>query len=385
MGYNKKYGSNEIQKGKAMYDTVVLTKRGIHYVKTLLQDKNNAEKINQIRKYYQEQLYSANEQAEEHLKRTVLCDCMFDLEKIIDLILGTELFSNKLGTELRSDLGNRTKFRYFRALEYRRANGDFEAIENQDSYYTQSKSQGSVLTVSRFFGILDGQEKTMPVYMLGYQDNLNLSSEKEEVLINKIITNRKRKCEDVIYVYHNPNSIKSLVERENTLPKWRNQEQIIDIRDYIRIYLLPYGKLSTEYNQIQIQLSIPDKDMLDYWGKNKCFDSSEYIFAQPFVKEIQKKSQDYFISTDGEYNYIIGYLPELRHLRAVFRYYSNNTSAKPLVVICEEKQVDFFKIVFESIMKENKLYFLCSEFCNDIKKQDTEENIKQNTNKEECL
>lgn len=379
VGYNKKYGSNEIQKGKAMYDTVVLTKRGIHYVKTILQNKTNAEKINQIRKYYQEQLHTPDEQTKEHLKRTVLCDCMFELEEIIDLILGTGLFSNRLGTQLMSDLGNRTNFRYFRALEYRRANGDFDTIENQGPYYTQSKNQGSVLTVSRFFGILDGKEKTMPVYMLGYQDNLNLSLEKEEVLINKIITNKKRRCDDVVYVYHNPNSIKSLVEREETLPSWRNQAQIIDIRDYIRIYLLPYGRLNTEYEQIQIQLSISDKDMIEYWKNNNCFESSEYIFAQPFVKEIQKKSQDYFISTDGEYNYIIGYLPELRHLRAVFRYYKNNTAAKPLVIICEERQIDFFKIVFEKIMKENKLYFLCSDF------QNTNKNIKQNVNKKDGI
>ena len=121
--------------------------------------------------------------------------------------------------------------------------------------------------------------------------------------------------------------------------------------------------------------------MIEYWKNNNCFESSEYIFAQPFVKEIQKKSQDYFISTDGEYNYIIGYLPELRHLRAVFRYYKNNTAAKPLVVICEERQIDFFKIVFEKIMKENKLYFLCSDFQN----QNTNKDIKQNMNKEDGI
>ena len=39
-----------------------------------------------------------------------------------------------------------------------------------------------------------------------------------------------------------------------------------------------------------------------------------------------------------------------------------NPNAKPLVIVCDKTQIDFFKTIFEKILEQDKLNFSCSQF-----------------------
>lgn len=365
-GYNKKYGENEVQVGKALYDTLVLTKKGISYVKHI--GKLNSEsELTKIRKEYSQILSNNTMLGEERLKRMVLCDYMFAPEKILIPIIKTAPLKPGATRKLKEELGNlgnpdENKYRYFRAIDYKRVNGNLGTLKELGTFIESNSQAGLAISGSKIFGILNTDSKTIPIYETGYGKNVRIVPEKENDLIGKIVAYTRAPCNDAVYVYHGIGTVQRLVKRKDVEDKWKNQTHIIDLLDFQRIYLIPYGRGSVPFKHLTIQMSIPDKDMRQYWIKNNCFDFHDYILANPYVKETYRSSQEQFISIDESYNYIIGYLPELRHLRKVYRYYEDNPNAKPLVVVCDETQIDFFKAVFENILKQNKLNFTCSEF-----------------------
>ena len=169
-------------------------------------------------------------------------------------------------------------------------------------------------------------------------------------------------CADCVYVYQSVDKIKQLVERDDIMPEWQQIHNIIDVMDYQRIYLLPYGRNSTEFRHLNLLMSLQAKDLRDYWNATDCMQYHAYIFAVPYVNEARKTLQDVFISISDEYNNIIGYLPEVRHLRKVLRYYKENTKAKPLNIVCDASQEKFYEEVFSQIKEQGKLYFSFYKF-----------------------
>lgn len=362
VGYNKIKGSQNEQKGKALYDTLVLSKKGIDYIeKESLNDNLNLSELQKIRKYYHRQIANRNEQTEERLKRTVQCDFMFDPWFIIRPILSNYNFKLKLKESIYKDLLAPDNFRYFHGIEVKRRNGNLGALRRIKGINDYTREIGSALTASKFLGIIDNENKTYPVYFTGYK-NLTMYPKNEESLISKIIVGTGHQCNDAVYVYQSTEKIRNLIERDEKEESWKNVSNIIDILDYQRIFLIPYGRHTPEYEHLKLQMSVSEKDLRPYWQATKCFEYHDYVFAEPFVKEALRNSQDYFISVTDEYNYIIGYLPEVRHLRKVLRYYLENKESKPLTIICDESQVEFYKIIFKKILEMDKLYFTCSTF-----------------------
>lgn len=364
IGYNSQFGANGIQKGKGIYDTLQLTKKGIAYVKQLCSiDKNS--KLSKIRYFYFSTIeFNKSPVKEERIKRAVLCDYMFSPESIFAPILEAAPLKPGAIAHLQEDFGYLAKFRYFRALECKKVNGDLGTLENLGTFINTIGKTGLALSGSKFFGIIKTDNKIMPIYEAGYSKNVRLVPERENDLIGKLTVFSKKPCNDSVYLYHSIETIKRLIERNDVEAEWKKQTHIIDIFDYQRIYLIPYGRNNNvPFEHLQIQMSMPDKDMIQYWIKNDCFDFHNYILANPYVNETHKNLQEQFISIDENYNYIIGYLPELRHLRKIYRYYMENPNAKPLVIVCDKTQIDFFKTIFEKILEQDKLNFSCSQFC----------------------
>lgn len=364
IGYNSQFGANGIQKGKGIYDTLQLTKKGIAYVKQLcLIDKNS--ELSKIRYFYFSTIeFNKSPVKEERIKRAILCDYMFSPESIFAPILEAAPLKPGAIAHLQEDFGYLAKFRYFRALECKKVNGDLGTLENLGTFIDTIGKTGLALSGSKFFGIIKTDNKIMPIYEAGYSKNVRLVPERENDLIGKLTVFSKKSCNDSVYLYHSIETIKRLIERNDVEAEWKKQTHIIDIFDYQRIYLIPYGRNNNvPFEHLQIQMSVPDKDMIQYWIKNDCFDFHNYILANPYVNETHKNLQEQFISIDENYNYIIGYLPELRHLRKIYRYYMENPNAKPLVIVCDKTQINFFKTIFEKILEQDKLNFSCSQFC----------------------
>ena len=289
---------------------------------------------------------------------------MFSPESIFAPILEAAPLKPGAIAHLQEDFGYLAKFRYFRALECKKVNGDLGTLENLGTFIDTIGKTGLALSGSKFFGIIKTDNKIMPIYEAGYSKNVRLVPERENDLIGKLTVFSKKSCNDSVYLYHSIETIKRLIERNDVEAEWKKQTHIIDIFDYQRIYLIPYGRNNNvPFEHLQIQMSVPDKDMIQYWIKNDCFDFHNYILANPYVNETHKNLQEQFISIDENYNYIIGYLPELRHLRKIYRYYMENPNAKPLVIVCDKTQIDFFKTIFEKILEQDKLNFSCSQFC----------------------
>lgn len=359
VGYNRTYNHNLEQKGKALYDVLILTNKGIHYVKE--QILGTGKEIEMLRNFYHRQAYANTELTEERLKKTILCDFMFDPFFTITPIIKNFKLKPKTRNELFKDLSSKRSCDYFHGIECKRRNGNLEELKNVKSIKDYTSKTGLSISNSKFLGILQSEYKTFPIYFSGYK-NLTIYPKSEENLINKIIAQTGRQCNDAIYVFQSKEKIKQLIERDEILEEWKKTSNIIDILDYQRIYLIPYGMHSTEFEHLKIQMSIDYKDMRPYWQASNCFENHDYILAQPFVKDALRNSQDFFMSVTDEYNYIIGYLPELRHLRKVFRYYEENKEAKPLVIVCDEEQTNFYEKIFEKIMNNDKLYFHYSKF-----------------------
>ena len=358
IGYNKNFSHNQEQKGKALYDTVVLTKEGVQY---LACTNLISEEMKLLREHYKKQIATRNEQTEERLKRTVLCDSMFDVEFALQIIQRQTRLKDRTKKEIQSDLLTNASFRYLPAIEFKRRNGNLDETRKVGTVYDFTTRNGLVLSASKFLGLLDGGHKTFPVYFTAYK-NLNLHEKNEQVLLSKLSVGTGSVCADCVYVYQSVDKIKQLVERDDIMPEWQQIHNIIDVMDYQRIYLLPYGRNSTEFRHLNLLMSLQAKDLRDYWNATDCMEYHAYIFAVPYVNEAKKTLQDVFISISDEYNNIIGYLPEVRHLRKVLRYYKENTKAKPLNIVCDASQEKFYEKVFSQIKEQGKLYFSFYKF-----------------------
>ena len=358
IGYNKNFSHNKEQKGKALYDTVVLTKEGVQY---LACTNLISEEMKLLREHYKKQIATRNELTEERLKRTVLCDAMFDVEFALQIIQKQVRLKDRTKKEIQSDLLTNASFRYLPAIEFKRRNGNLDETRKVETVYDFTTRNGLVLSASKFLGLLDGEHKTFPVYFTAYK-NLNLHEKNEQVLLSKLSVGTGSVCADCVYVYQSVDKIKQLVERDDIMPEWQQIHNIIDVMDYQRIYLLPYGRNSTEFRHLNLLMSLQAKDLRDYWNATDCMEYHAYIFAVPYVNEAKKTLQDVFISISDEYNNIIGYLPEVRHLRKVLRYYKENTKAKPLNIVCDASQEKFYEEVFSQIKEQGKLYFSFYKF-----------------------
>lgn len=359
IGYNQLYGRNNIQNGKALYDTLRLTPSGIHYIKNLgINDDLLA-----LRNFYKKQYITRESLRLERAKKTTLTDYMFDLEFILNIILSSYSFKEGTLKSVKQDLFGNQNFRYFRSLEFKRRNGNLKEMRKIETVHDFTEEAGLAISASKFIGLIDSKYKTIPIYTTSYGNNIRLRENEESIVINKIVANTGKQCNDAVYVYFNEKSINELIKRKEIGEEWRNLSSIADILDYQRIYLLPYGCNSVEYEHLNIQMNIPTRDMRPYWEATKCFKYHDYIFEKEFVDAaIRESGMETFISITDEYNYIIGYLPELRHLKRVFKYYEEHPRSKPLTIICDETQTDFYRAIFKEIMDQGKLYFMCSKF-----------------------
>ena len=101
------YGSKEIcLKGKALYDTLALTRLGTSY---LLGTLGVTEQAKRLHSYYAKNNTHTDVNMQERFKRLVLTDVMFRRDLFIRVLLGTDFLNNATREVLQNELNSINK------------------------------------------------------------------------------------------------------------------------------------------------------------------------------------------------------------------------------------------------------------------------------------
>lgn len=359
IGYNRDYGENNIEKGKALYDVLKLTAEGIKYITR--EGINEESKL--MRDFYRKQLTHSDPKIEERLKRSIETDIMFDSEFFIKEILKSFKLTEGTVQTLMFDVNQNKNIKYFRAIECKRTNLDLGTLRSISNIRDYTNSTGNSISGSKFFGLYEGPNKDIVVYNAGYY-NAYVSPKNEEDITDKVTAETGRKCNACAYIYHDPEKIRSLIDMSTGDYEWRKDKSLLDVRSFSEIYLLPYSKQTTEFGHLNISMFI-DGPYNNFLLNTPCFNDYDLFINKFSKKKAEEESLGTFDAADETANYIIGYLPELRRLRQIIIYYRKNPNAKELNIICSKNQKEFYEKILKELKEnylENKLNFILTEF-----------------------
>lgn len=359
IGYNRNYGENEKEKGKALYDTLKLTNEGVRYLEEL--GINNDSKL--IRNFYRKQLTHNDPQIEERVKRSVETDMMFDGEFFIKEVFKSLNLTQGTMQSLLLDVSHNKNIKYYRAIECKRTNLDLNRMKEYTSIRDYTDSIGNSVSGSKFFGLLESENKEVPVYNAGYY-NVHVKAKNEEDLADKITAESSRRCRTCAYIYHDANKIKSLIDMDIGDYEWRKNKTLFDVKNYQEIYLLPYSKQTIEYIHLNISMFITGT-YKEFLLGTPCFNDYELYINRYTKDKAREETYGTFDASDDGRNYFIGYLPELRQIKRAILFYRQHINAKPLCVVCSKYQQELYETIFKELKEEypeNKLEFILTEF-----------------------
>lgn len=356
VGFNRKFGENDNQKGKALYDCLKITQRGRKYIEHL----GTTAELEELRYYYQAQLTHWDYQVEERLKRTVMTDMMFNPYRIVSTLPSSLLLKRSPHLSVFKELKQNDKFNYIPSIVCKRTDLSAELIKGYLFKNEMPNKQGKSITSSKFYGLILKGNTVVPVYNAG-QYNVSISENNEKTLTNKIFSSLGTQCTRCVYLYQSANRIRMMIEQGYTESIWQKNQYITSVGPYQEIYLIPYGRYKTESCVLDM---IGAQPLSQYYQNHNCFEHQNFIMNKIYVQDSIKNSGGIFNSETDEYNCYVGFVPELRKLISIFRYYNDigMYKQKPLCVICEKEQEEFFNTIFKKLRDKNKLKIITTNF-----------------------
>lgn len=346
VGYNKEFGSNNEQQGKATHDTVKLTKEGLQYVTGTL---GTSTEMDDIRHFYQKQQRYNDYLVEERIKRSVLTDLIFNREPELSAILKKMegKLKRKTYESLVLDAGYRYWSRYYRGIEIKRVNGDISKIDSGEKI---ENTQGKFMSGSKIFGAIKIANEYIPIYHAGHY-NVGVSPKNEELVINKLTSETGTKIKDAIYIYQSLDKLSKMVINQVEGTRL-DKHTIYDVLGYRNIYAVPNGIESIEISSLN-----EDKTNGAIRERVKRNKQIEYMFTPNYVKKAKEETYGLLDSMGIEHNYYVGYVVELRRVSEVLEWYLQNPHAKPLCIICSEEQKETYRQLFRYLHENKKLFF----------------------------
>lgn len=342
IGFNK-YGENEIQKGKKLYDVIKLTPLGTEYIDNIIGTKNNSE-MKIIRSHYKN-LKSRNENSvEERFKRTILTDMFLGTEYILNPILNAMTFGMRVLDELKKDMNKlRMPSRYYRGIDIKRQNGEL------NRYVRYNDEKGNNITSSKTFGIIQVGTRYLPVYNAGYH-NVGITTKKEIGLINKIISQTKEDIEQCIYIYQNIENINRMIYQYKTKQYFTKQQNILEVSQYKQIYLLEYGDIQGLKNIIKTK---DEEIIIKSVMKEQC----KSLISTEAYKKAKTEKYQLFDAIDNDYNYTFIINIDLREVVRLKNYLSTHKKEK-LCIICTKDKKETLTKLYKELKDNNKLFFI---------------------------
>lgn len=366
IGYNKEYGENDEQKGKGCYDTVRLTRSGIHYVEQVL---GTTKILANVRETSIETSDSdkCSIIQQERAKKQVLTDLMFapslffnPLNEVMQVHrkyrAGTQdiLFQDLLVSQTtEADIETTSApFRYYRTLELKRVEFDFSKL--QTNQFLLTKDRCNTIASSKAVGVLNLGTQYLPVYNAGHY-NVSVSPRDENKFLDYLNRNNTL-CNSCIYVSQSSSRMLRMLKREmQEFVLKNNQYSLFDIDQYKKIYLLPYGNQTLFYKYLLYQIRNGEVNARIKAGEGPTYFKN--IFSELYQKQAKITTYDAFDSRTEEYNYYIGFVPELRQMKQIVEWYYNNPNDQPLCIICAEEQKTLYEEIFCELKAKDKLYF----------------------------
>lgn len=356
VGFNRAYGENDNQKGKAIYDCLKITQKGRRYIERL----GTTTELEELRCYYQSQLTHWDYQVEERLKRTIMTDMMFNPYRVVSAFPSSLLLKRTPHFSVFEELKQNDKFNYIPSIICKRTDLSVDLIKEYLLKNELPDKQGKSITSSKFYGLILKDNTAIPVYNAG-QYNVSISESNERTLTNKIFSSLGTQCTRCVYLYQSVNRIRMMVEQGYTDSIWQKNRYITSVGPYKEIYLIPYGRYKTESRVLDL---IGTQPLAQYYQEHRCFEHQELVMNEVYVQDSFRNSGGIFSSETDECNYYVGFVPELRKVVSIFRYYDDIGiyKLKPLTVICEKEQENFYNTIFKKLRDKNKLKIITTKF-----------------------
>ena len=297
-----------------------------------------------IRSHYKN-LKSRNDNCvEERFKRTILTDMFLGTEYILNPILNTMTFGKRILDEMNKDMNKlRTPSRYYRGIDIKRQNGEL------NRYVRYNDEKGNNITSSKTFGIIQVGTRYLPVYNAGYH-NVGITTKKEMGLINKIISQTKEDIEQCIYIYQNIENINRMIYQYKTKQYFTKQQNILEVSQYKKIYLLEYGDVQGLKNIIKPK---DEETIIKSVMKEQC----KSLISTEAYKKAKTEKYQLFDAIDNDYNYTFIINIDLREVVRLKNYLSTHKKEK-LCIICPKDKKETLTKLYKELKDNNKLFFI---------------------------
>lgn len=345
-----RYGQKDvILKGKALYDSLVLTRIGTSYVLGIL---GTPPEMRILHDYYIKNDVHTDINMEERFKRTVLTDIMFKKDIFVRALLSTDFLISGTRKILQDELkGINYKIPdkyFFRGIDCKRYNFDLDLLGT--SRPELSNNSGNNLAGSKFFGIYittkNGLYKNIyPVYNGNFY-NVSVTESTEIQLKNKLWSETRGDVDSCIYVFQDPLKIKKLLQND-TQVAWQTNPSLYSCDLYNNIYVFRYDK--SFLKQIDIfELDKSTNNRIKYWRRYFSENILQKVFTEENIGTAINKAPIFDAMCDDTF-YYIGFEQELNSLQKIYDYiHSEDFYNKKLIIICLPEQVDFYKQIFIS-------------------------------------